>query len=547
MSEQTSTAEAPATAPAADPAHPPGLVLGVVAAHIEPVTRFDAADLTQTAPEETYGLPVEITVDQFVSFSESVHTGPARLPAGTDKHPGEYGFRQDLSERLARAQEEAPRALQAWANEQVGSYRRLMPRSAGFLRAPGTVGYEHTCHQCSGACQVSCPSCSGVGHTNCHACFGAGKINCYSCHGTKHLSCSSCGGRGSWTEQVSQQTWNHSSNSYVTSYQTVYRSCSACSSSGRTTCYHCGYDGKISCSGCFGKGHIDCARCHATGRIDCPGCLASGIQHVRGTITAEVVHDETLSVVTPDETLRALVEHKVPREDMPQLGALLDVLHSVQGQALETRHRLRLDVRRASLRASDDDFVLYGFGPEARVFSFENIAGHMLADDLATLDSSTQHEAGVGERVVAAPANVSVEPLETPSLEQYRFLYNSVGSNHYWVDRNKLSDEALAQIVQHALVEISVLQVGGDTAGYAELDRRQPGEVELAYFGIFPEYIGRGLGKYFLFRAVKQAWSYTPRRVWLHTCDLDHAAALPNYLKAGFTIYDEQTVIQPLQ
>lgn len=387
MSEQTSTAEAPATAPAADPAHPPGLVLGVVAAHIEPVTRFDAADLTQTAPEETYGLPVEITVDQFVSFSESVHTGPARLPAGTDKHPGEYGFRQDLSERLARAQEEAPRALQAWANEQVGSYRRLMPRSAGFLRAPGSVGYEHTCHQCSGACQVSCPSCSGVGHTNCHACFGAGKINCYSCHGTKHLSCSSCGGRGSWTEQVSQQTWNHSSNSYVTSYQTVYRSCSACSSSGRTTCYHCGYDGKISCSGCFGKGHIDCARCHATGRIDCPGCLASGIQHVRGTITAEVVHDETLSVVTPDETLRALVEHKVPREDMPQLGALLDVLHSVQGQALETRHRLRLDVRRASLRASDDDFVLYGFGPEARVFSFENIAGHMLADDLAALEA----------------------------------------------------------------------------------------------------------------------------------------------------------------
>lgn len=390
MSTEHATAEsgAPIATPASPPYAPPtGQVLGVVAAHIEPVTRFDARDLTETAPEEAYGLPVELTVDQYVSFSERIGSGPARLPAGVDKVGSQQAFRQELAERLDTAETEAPRALQAWANGNAGSYRRLMPGTAGFLRSPGSVGYEHTCHQCHGACHVTCPSCSGVGHTNCHACFGAGKINCYSCHGSKQQTCSSCGGRGSWTEQVSQQTWSSSSNSYVTTYQTVYRNCSACSSSGRTTCYHCGYDGKINCSGCFGKGHIDCGRCGTTGRIDCASCLASGIEHVRGTIVAEVVHDETLSIVTPDETLRKLVDTKVPREDMPQLGELLDVLHTVQGHAVETRHRLRLDVRRASLRARDDDFVLYGFGPEARVFSFDNIAGHLLTDDLEALEA----------------------------------------------------------------------------------------------------------------------------------------------------------------
>jgi len=149
-------------------------------------------------------------------------------------------------------------------------------------------------------------------------------------------------------------------------------------------------------------------------------------------------------------------------------------------------------------------------------------------------------------RSVAAPPEAAIEPLHEPSAETYRLLYTTVGRNHQWVDRNRMSDEALRQIVQDPLVEISVLCVAGHTAGFAELDRRVSGEVELAYFGIFPEYIGRGLGKFFLCSAITQAWSHSPRRVWLHTCDLDHPAALPNYLKAGFTIYDEEFIDQKI-
>ena len=80
----------------------------------------------------------------------------------------------------------------------------------------------------------------------------------------------------------------------------------------------------------------------------------------------------------------------------------------------------------------------------------------------------------------------------------------------------------------------------GVPAGFAELDRRIEGEIELAQFGLMPEFIGQGLGRYFLRWAIDKAWSYGPRRFWLHTDTKDHPGALPNYLKAGFAIYKEE-------
>lgn len=146
---------------------------------------------------------------------------------------------------------------------------------------------------------------------------------------------------------------------------------------------------------------------------------------------------------------------------------------------------------------------------------------------------------------IAAPsADVTIERIPAPSVDFYRFLYNSVGSQYNWVDRNLMSDDDLLQIIHDDRVEIHVLRVVGEPAGYAELDRRIPGEIELAYFGLFPQFVGRGLGKFFLDWVVGRSWSYQPTRVWVHTCDLDHPAALPNYLKAGFATYDAKVIEQ---
>jgi GNAT superfamily N-acetyltransferase len=135
-------------------------------------------------------------------------------------------------------------------------------------------------------------------------------------------------------------------------------------------------------------------------------------------------------------------------------------------------------------------------------------------------------------------AGIKIRHVTEPTVEFYRQIYDAVGGQWNWSSRKKLSDAELARIIGDPRDEIHLLQVDGEQAGFAELDRRRPGEIELVQFGLVAEFIGRGLGKYFLHWVIDKAFSYEPRRFWLHTCTEDHPAALPNYLKAGFTVYD---------
>lgn len=142
-------------------------------------------------------------------------------------------------------------------------------------------------------------------------------------------------------------------------------------------------------------------------------------------------------------------------------------------------------------------------------------------------------------------SKIALLRAEAPTVEFYRFLYNAVGRPWRWYERNLLSDAELIEIIADKRVEIYVLYCDGAPAGYAELDFRRAGEVELAYFGLMPDHIGRGLGAYMLDSAIDAAWSREPDRLWVHTCTLDHPAALAVYQKAGFVPYDQKTTTIP--
>jgi len=141
---------------------------------------------------------------------------------------------------------------------------------------------------------------------------------------------------------------------------------------------------------------------------------------------------------------------------------------------------------------------------------------------------------------------LSVVHVPAPTVPFYRTLYDAVGKDFHWYSRRKMSDEALAAILDDPRDELHVLHCDGSPAGFAELDRRQPDEIELVQFGLMPAFIGQGLGKWFLQWTLGKAWSYTPHRFWLHTCTEDHPAALPNYTKAGFTLYKQETIRREL-
>ena len=151
------------------------------------------------------------------------------------------------------------------------------------------------------------------------------------------------------------------------------------------------------------------------------------------------------------------------------------------------------------------------------------------------------------QRIPPAPRDgLTVLHAQTPSVPYYRFLYDSVGKDYQWLSRRKLSDDELASIIGDPQNELHVLHVDGSPAGFAELDRRQPNEVELVQFGLMSDFIGQGLGKWFLQWTIDKVCSYDSRRFWLHTCTLDHPAALPTYKKAGFVQFKEEAIRREL-
>lgn len=124
---------------------------------------------------------------------------------------------------------------------------------------------------------------------------------------------------------------------------------------------------------------------------------------------------------------------------------------------------------------------------------------------------------------------------ENAPLHFYRYLYDTIGRDYFWTSRRVLSDEALLKIIHDDLVHIYVLYVEGVPAGFAELDFRKMPTADLAFLGIMPDFIGRGLGRFLLCETIETAWMHHPTKLTVQTCTLDHPSALPLYQRNGFS------------
>jgi prephenate dehydrogenase/GNAT superfamily N-acetyltransferase len=135
--------------------------------------------------------------------------------------------------------------------------------------------------------------------------------------------------------------------------------------------------------------------------------------------------------------------------------------------------------------------------------------------------------------------DVVLRRLDAPPPSLYRYLYREVGRPWHWLDRWDWSDRRIAEHLESAGIELWLLTEHGVPSGFFELHRTVQ-ETEIAYFGLLPECTGRGLGRALLTQAAIEAWRTEPGRVWLHTCSLDHPAALRNYQARGFVVYREE-------
>ena len=146
-------------------------------------------------------------------------------------------------------------------------------------------------------------------------------------------------------------------------------------------------------------------------------------------------------------------------------------------------------------------------------------------------DSNTSSEGNVIE--IVNPANFQIN----------KFFYKNVGKKHNWVDRLVWTEKQWIQYTSNEKVKTYILKKNKELAGYFELilhhDKK---EVEIAYLGLLEEYQNKKLGSYLLSSAIKNSFQQNPKRVWVHTCSLDHRNALRNYISRGMKIFKKEKI-----
>lgn len=162
---------------------------------------------------------------------------------------------------------------------------------------------------------------------------------------------------------------------------------------------------------------------------------------------------------------------------------------------------------------------------------------------------------------MTAPATEPVPPMpmgqqlalvmaDCPPPGWFLYLYRAVGAEWQWTDWLMRPIDELADFVSDPKVTIHTLMTDGWPGGFFMLDARdveQTGTCDLAYFGLVPEAIGRGLGKWLLATAIRTAWDLPGmQRLTVNTCTLDHPGALGLYQRMGFEAVRRETRAAPL-
>ena len=137
----------------------------------------------------------------------------------------------------------------------------------------------------------------------------------------------------------------------------------------------------------------------------------------------------------------------------------------------------------------------------------------------------------------------SIKIANPSDFQLNKFFYKHIGKNHHWVDRLVWSDKQWIEYTSSKKVKTYFLKKDIDLAGFFELIvHQEENEVEIAYLGLLEEYHNQKLGSYLLSEAIKNSFLYNPKRVWVHTCSLDHKNAINNYISRGMKIFKKETI-----
>ena len=141
------------------------------------------------------------------------------------------------------------------------------------------------------------------------------------------------------------------------------------------------------------------------------------------------------------------------------------------------------------------------------------------------------------------PKNCTVQIVKSGDFQINKFFYKNIGKNHNWVDRLVWTEQQWIKYTSDKKVKTFVLKIKDDFAGYYELIfHKDKNEVEIAYLGLLEEYQNQNIGSYLLSTAIKNSFLKKSKRVWVHTCSLDHRNALKNYKARGMKVFKKEFI-----
>lgn len=140
---------------------------------------------------------------------------------------------------------------------------------------------------------------------------------------------------------------------------------------------------------------------------------------------------------------------------------------------------------------------------------------------------------------------LSLDRVHEPALEWYLPLFRRIGEDWLWFSRLVMRDERLQAILHAPTTAIYTLREDSQHIGMVELDWSGRPGCEIVFFGLTPEAFGGGRGAWMMRRTQEIAFGEGAKRLWLHTCTLDHPNAVPFYLKHGFRAYKRELETAP--
>ena len=133
--------------------------------------------------------------------------------------------------------------------------------------------------------------------------------------------------------------------------------------------------------------------------------------------------------------------------------------------------------------------------------------------------------------------------VEPPDFQINKFFYKQIGKNCRWIDRLSWSDQKWIDYLNNKNVKTYILRDKEELVGYFEqIFSNEDKSCEIAYLGILEEYFEKKYGGYLLTEAIKKSFLNSTKKVWVHTCSLDHKNALKNYLARGMKVFKSETI-----